>query len=490
MCGIVGYVGEKQAQDVVIEGLRRLEYRGYDSAGIALVADGRHRLGQAGRQAGQPREGDRRQPAAGVHDRHRAHPLGHPRRAERRQRPPAPAARSGRVALVHNGIIENFAELRAELEAAGHELLSETDTEVAAHLLELRARRRRRPDHRDAARLPRLEGAFTLVAVDAAGPVAGGRRPPQLAAGRRARRGRELPRLRRRRVHRAHPRGAGARPGPGRHDHPRRASRSPDFDGTPAEGRRYHVDWDLSAAEKDGHDWFMRKEIYEQPRAVADSLLGRRTPEGHAAPRRDAALRPGAARRRQDHHHRLRHVVLRRHGREVRHRALDAGPGRGRAGLGVPLPRPDPRPLDAGRRDQPVRRDRRHPAGDPARAHAALEGARDLQHQRLDDPARVRRGDLHPRRAGDRRRVDQGLPDPAGRLLPARALPRPGQGHPVRRRDRPRCMRPARGDARPHPAGARRRRGGLRPGPRRTSTPGRCSSSAGTPATRSRSRVR
>ena len=123
MCGIVGYVGDKQAQDVVIEGLRRLEYRGYDSAGIALVADGAHRLRQAGRQARQPREGHRRAPAAGVDDRHRPHPLGHPRRAERRQRPPAPRARRGRVALVHNGIIENFAELRAELEADGHELL-------------------------------------------------------------------------------------------------------------------------------------------------------------------------------------------------------------------------------------------------------------------------------------------------------------------------------------------------------------------------------
>ena len=173
----------------------------------------------------------------------------------------------------------------------------------------------------------RLEGAFTLVAVDAQDPdrvVAARRNSP---AGRRARRGRELPRLRRRRVHRAHPRGAGARPGPGRHDHPRGRRRSPASTAAPPRARRYHVDWDLSAAEKDGYDWFMRKEIFEQPRAVADSLLGRRTPPGAAAARRDAALRRGAARRRQDHHHRLRHVVLRRHGREVRHRALDPDPG-------------------------------------------------------------------------------------------------------------------------------------------------------------------
>ena len=96
---------------------------------------------------------------------------------------------------------------------------------------------------------------------------------------------------------------------------------------------------------------------------------------------------------------RLRHRVLRRHGREVRHRALDPDPVRGRAGPRVPLPRPDPDPRHPRGRDQPVRRDRGHPDGDPARPRAARQGAGDLQHQRLDDPARVRRGDLHPRRA-------------------------------------------------------------------------------------------
>ena len=192
--------------------------------------------------------------------------------------------------------------------------------------------------------LPRLEGAFTLVAVDAEDPdrvVAARRNSP---AGRRARRGRELPRLRRRRVHRAHPRGARARPGPGRHDHPRRASTVTDFDGTPAEGtplprrlgplgrregrpRLVHAQGDLRAAARG------------RRLAARPPYAGRA-----AAARRDAALRRRAPRHRQDHHHRVRHVVLRRHGREVRHRALDPDPGRGRARLGVPLPRPDPRP--------------------------------------------------------------------------------------------------------------------------------------------------
>ena len=117
-----------------------------------------------------------------------------------------------------------------------------------------------------------------------------------------------------------------------------------DFDGTPAEGRRYHVDWDLSAAEKDGYDWFMRKEIFEQPRAVADALLGRHDATGR--------LQLDEVRISEDELRdvdkiiiiALRHGVLRRAGREVRHRALDPDPVRGRARPRVPLPRPDPRP--------------------------------------------------------------------------------------------------------------------------------------------------
>ena len=134
----------------------------------------------------------------------------------------------------------------------------------------------------------------------------------------------------------------------------------------------------------------------------------------------------------------------------------------------VPLPRPDPDHRHPRGRDQPVRRDRRHAAGDPARSRAAIEGPRDLQHQRLDDPARVRRRHLHARRSRDRRRVDQGLPDPARRLLSPGPLPRAGQGHPLRRRDRP-GDGPARRDAGAHRDRARQGRRDLRPGadPRR-----------------------
>ena len=279
VCGIVGYVGQQAAQDVVVEGLRRLEYRGYDSAGIALVADGALATDKrAGKLANLEKAivdtplppattgiGHTRWATHGAPNDVNAHPH---------------TGADGRVGLVHNGIIENFAELRAELEAAGHRLHSETDTEVAAHLLETEVAAGADLTEAMQRVVRRLEGAFTLVAVDAQDPsrVVAARRNSPLVVGL----------------------------GEGENflgsdvaafiEHTREALELGQdqvvtitregvsvtgFDGTPAEGRRYHVDWDLSAAEKDGHDWFMRKEIYEQPHAVADSLLGRRTPEGH-----------------------------------------------------------------------------------------------------------------------------------------------------------------------------------------------------------------
>jgi glucosamine--fructose-6-phosphate aminotransferase (isomerizing) len=282
MCGIVGYVGDKQAQDVVVEGLRRLEYRGYDSAGVALVVPSPEGgsiawAKRAGKLANLEKAlsesplpgsttgiGHTRWATHGAPNDTNAHPhLGN----------------TGRVALVHNGIIENFAELRSVVEAAGDELRSETDTEIAAHLVE--SALSGGGTLTDAMRevCTRLEGAFTLVAVDAEDPsrVVAARRNSPLVVGL----------------------------GDGENfigsdvaafiEHTREALELGQdqivtitregvevigFDGTPAEATRFHVDWDLSAAEKDGHDWFMRKEIFEQPRAIADALLGRHDAAG------------------------------------------------------------------------------------------------------------------------------------------------------------------------------------------------------------------
>src|SRR4051812_25657021 len=278
MCGIVGYVGDKQAQDVVIEGLRRLEYRGYDSAGIALVADGalewRKRAGKLANLEKALADEPLPESTTGIgHTRWATHGAPNDTNAH----PHLGAHR--RVAVVHNGVIENFARLRDELERARDDPLSQTDTEVTAHLLEMELDSG--ADLTEAMRrvCRQLQGAFTLVAVDALDPsrVVAARRSSPLVVG----------------------------IGDGENflgsdvaafiEHTREALELgqdqvvtitatsvevTDFFGAPQEGRRYHVDWDLSAAEKEGHDWFMRKEIFEQPRAVADSLLGRRAADG------------------------------------------------------------------------------------------------------------------------------------------------------------------------------------------------------------------
>ncbi|MCX6413612.1 MAG: glutamine--fructose-6-phosphate aminotransferase [Actinobacteria bacterium] len=254
MCGIVGYVGEKQALEVVVAGLRRLEYRGYDSAGVAVISDGRLEVRKkAGKLVNLEillGEDPLPRSTTGIgHTRWATH--GGP--TDRNAHPHV--SEDQQVAVIHNGIIENFAELRDELQAAGVHLSSETDTEVVAHLLSLAL-----PAvgfnlveaMRSVCR--RLEGAFTLLAIDP--------RQPDLVVG--ARYTRDALEL-------------------GQDQIVALTAKEvvvTDFDGNPADVRPFTVDWDASAAEKGGHDLFMLKEIAEQPKAVADALRGRVNAEG------------------------------------------------------------------------------------------------------------------------------------------------------------------------------------------------------------------
>jgi glutamine---fructose-6-phosphate transaminase (isomerizing) len=273
----VGYVGHRQALDVVLGGLRRLEYRGYDSAGVAiLTGDDLAIERKAGRLANLEAELDLigRGGFVGTAG------MGHTRWAthgapvDRNSHPHRDA--SGRLAVVHNGIIENFAALRRELEADGVEMASDTDTEVAAHLI-ARAYRAGATAGDLAASVRavcrRLDGAFTLVVTHADEPdqVVAARRSSPLVVG----------------------------VGDGEYfvasdvsafiEYTRHAVELgqdqvvvinrvgydvTDFDGEPAEANPFKVDWDLSAAEKGGHDYFMLKEIDEQPGAIADTLRG------------------------------------------------------------------------------------------------------------------------------------------------------------------------------------------------------------------------
>jgi len=287
MCGIVGYVGAPRSLDVLIGGLRRLEYRGYDSAGVAVIA-GDGALGTR-KKAGKLHALTDELDAVPLPD--GATGIGHTRWATHGGPTDANAhphlGDDGRLALIHNGIIENFAELKAELEADGETFTSDTDTEVAA-LLVGRA-------FRDGAGLTgamrstvaRLEGAFTLLAVhaDEPGVVVGARRNSPLVVGL----------------------------GDGENflgsdvaafvEHTRQALEVGQdqivtirtdgvevtgFDGAPVEARRFEVAWDASAAEKGGWSSFMAKEIAEEPEAVAKTLIGRVHDETVTLPELDA----------------------------------------------------------------------------------------------------------------------------------------------------------------------------------------------------------
>jgi len=282
MCGIVGYVGpsvDGKALDVVMEGLARLEYRGYDSAGVALVtADGVVSEKRAGKLANlREAIAEEQLPPAttGIgHTRWATH--GGPTDANAH---PHRGGDDDRLALIHNGIIENFHALKNELISEGAVFRSETDTEVVAHLVA--AAYKDCGDLTTAMRqvVNRLEGAFTLLAVheDAPGVVVGARRNSPLVVGLgdgenflgsdvaafigHTRNALELGQDQ---IVTITPAGATVI----------------NFDGSPAEGKHYEVTWDAAAAEKGGYATFMEKEINEQPHAVGDTLLGRTDEDG------------------------------------------------------------------------------------------------------------------------------------------------------------------------------------------------------------------
>ena len=280
MCGIVGYVGHQPALDVVIDALRRMEYRGYDSAGVALV-DCAGKLTvcrRAGRLANLEEALAETDPASLTGSTGLGHTrwATHGRPTDRNAHPHRDAA--GKIAVVHNGIIENYAVLRHELETAGVEFASDTDTEVAVHLVAQAYHHGETAGDFTAAVLAvlrRLEGHFTLVFANAdePGTIVAARRSTPLVVG----------------------------IGDGEMfvgsdvaafiGHTREAVelgqdqavaitadsyRIFDFHGNDdaANARRFHIDWDLAAAEKGGYEYFMLKEIAEQPTAVADTLLG------------------------------------------------------------------------------------------------------------------------------------------------------------------------------------------------------------------------
>src|SRR3954454_615591 len=276
MCGIVGYVGEQPALDVVLEGLRRLEYRGYDSAGVAVLADdGDLRVE---RRAGKLANLD-----AALAGRALAGSLGightrwatHGAPTDRNAHPHVDCA--GAVAVVHNGTIENFAELRHALEERDHTLTSETDTEAVAHMVEERYDGDLAATVRSVCR--DLEGSFVLVVAHRDQPdvIVGARRNLPLVLGEGNGENFLASDVT---AFIAHTRDARVIEQDQVVELRRDGATITDLDGTPAQTESFHVDWDTAAAERGGYDSSMLKEIQEQPRVVRDSLGGRLSPEG------------------------------------------------------------------------------------------------------------------------------------------------------------------------------------------------------------------
>ena len=282
MCGIVGYTGEDTAKDILLAGLKRLEYRGYDSAGVALegiAPDGSTTLDvtcRVGKVMGLASELE-------GHDAASTCGIGHTRWATHGKPSVANAhphiSCDGRIAVVHNGIIENFAELRDELTSRGHVFTSETDTEVLAHLVE--EAYARHADLMVAVReaCTHVVGAYGMAAVsaDEPGVIAVARKDSPIVVGRGERGSyvasdvialidatRDVVVLEDGQFARLTPTGI----------------EYTDDAGEPIEPAVTHIDWDVDTAEKGGYPDFMLKEICEQPRVVRDTLVGRLSPTG------------------------------------------------------------------------------------------------------------------------------------------------------------------------------------------------------------------
>ena len=280
MCGIIGVVGSDDTLATLLQGLERLEYRGYDSAGIALVRPG---------HTWRARSADGTESVAALRTECARAPhgyrsgIGHTRWATHGA-PEAVNAHphldcSGHVAIIHNGIIENHTELREELRARGHDFTSVTDTEVVAHLVE--ELRGQGHELLNAVRLAllRVRGAFAIAVMDATEPdvIVAARRISPLVVGTApgvSYLASDVPAILDRasnfyavnddEVVRLGPEGF----------------RAVDLEGAPVRLRQLAIDWDLETAEKGGHDDFMSKEISEQPAAVAATLLDRRRGDG------------------------------------------------------------------------------------------------------------------------------------------------------------------------------------------------------------------
>src|SRR5256714_10610498 len=278
MCGIVGYIGPKKVVPVIIEGLRKLEYRGYDSAGIAVVPrSGKLEIRRAPGKLRNLEEVIAKSPLDGTYGIGHTRWATHGRPTEENAHPHRDC--TGQIVVVHNGIVENYLSLKKKLIEEGHKFSTETDTEVIAHLIEkhlFKTGNGHHPTLEDAVRktVKELTGVFALgvISVDEPNKIVAARNGPPLVVGL------------------GNDEYFVASDVPAILYHTRdiffladgdlavvtpAGVQLTDFDGKPIQRQVQHVTWDPILAEKGGFKHFMLKEIYEQPRAVRDTTLGR-----------------------------------------------------------------------------------------------------------------------------------------------------------------------------------------------------------------------
>ena len=441
MCGIVGYIGEKQVVPVLVEGLRKLEYRGYDSAGVAVVRSEGIEVRRSAGKLSRLEDVLKTTPLAGDYG------IGHTRWATH-GRPTEENAHphrddSGRTVVVHNGIIENYLELKHELIAEGHKFQSETDTEIVAHMVARELKNGAGSlEVATQKMLARVRGLFALVLMSSDDPdkIVAVRNGPPIVVGigdQESFVASDIPAIL------SHTRDVVFLEDGEMAVLTRQGVAFTDFEGKPRTRKPQRVTWDPVMAEKGGYKHFMLKEIFEQPWAVRETVLGRVSEDTGAIFLDEMRISPEDLRG-------IRRVVMLAcgtswhsaligkfmieqlarlpvevdYGSEYRYRDPIVGPET----LAVVITQ----------------------SGETADTLAALreakaKGARSMAICNVvgsHGDARDRRHRLHPRRARDRRGVDQGVHVAARRAAHPRALPGAGARH-DRREGKPRAHRGA-----------------------------------------------
>src|SRR6186713_2684196 len=271
MCGIIGYIGDKQVLPVLIDGLRRLEYRGYDSAGVAVVRDGSVTLRRSAGKLSNLEQVIDAHPISGDYGVGHTRWATHGRPTEENAHPHRDC--TGKIVVVHNGIIENYLELKQELQKQGHQFKTETDTEIVAHLVE----REMRDDGLEQAvrrALKLMRGMFAIVLVSVEDPekIVAVRNGPPIVVGLGVDAffvASDIPAIL------SHTRDVVFLADEEMAVITRTGVQFTDYSGREVSKTTQRVLWDPIAAEKGGHKHFMLKEIYEQPTASRDTILGR-----------------------------------------------------------------------------------------------------------------------------------------------------------------------------------------------------------------------